>query len=179
MLNRPSKPRKTAADKRKSADEKLEARIAARKATVIAVEGTELPFVSTEPVVAASAPAPVVVKAKRTPKPRQPKADLSVSDAVTKIAGKAVAKASKAHKKELGTLIKAHKATVSRLNKSHTADLKAHKVAVNAKLKEITRTAKAAQKLAVEVASKRAYAAGVKAGAKQSTKGILAALKVA
>lgn len=158
-----------AADKRKAADDQLEARIAARKQAttpkvettpVTITEGEALPFVSNVPK--AEKPA----KEKKVAKPRETKPktgempSANVSDLVAKIEAKVSAKLEKAHKKQLAELAKAH-----------TAEIKQLKAGWNEDRKNLV------SKDYLVDQTEKAYAAGVKAGEKAANKAITAALK--
>ena len=167
-------PKKTpvAADKRKAADDALEARIAARKAsapkteTVTITEGEALPFVPDAPK--AEKPAKVA-KEKKVAKPREvkPKAEVpAVSDLVAKIEAKVSARIEKVHNQQLKATNKNFLAEVKRLNTEHKAALKALAAMLTSDNKSY-----------VEEREKKAYAAGFKAGEKAANKAITAALK--
>jgi hypothetical protein len=164
MATKPT-PKPAAADKRKAADKALDDRIAARKASAKKPEAA--PFVPDPPAdleaattkaMEASKPA----KTKRTPKPRVNKTEaaVDVSGLVERISEKATKKAATEHKKNILSITKLHATTMSMLKAQHKSVLKGM-----------------VSKEAAAEAEKKAYAAGVKAGAKDSTKGILAALK--
>lgn len=177
MATSNNKAKTTAAEKRVANDTALEARIAARKASKPApTPKVEVaPFVPDAPKLSeqiaaatdAGAPKP---KAKRVAKPRATKPEkvetIDLSSLVTKIAAKATATAVKKHKKEMGTLIKTHKVAAATAKKQASTNAKHAK-----------KVQKEAIKQAVAAAEKKAYAAGLKAGAAQSTKGMLAALR--
>ena len=171
-------PKKSApaADKRKAADDALEARIAARKAA----KPTEVPQKATESAPTTEAPPFVpdapkaekpakVAKEKKAPKPREakPKAEATaVSDLVAKIEAKVSAKLEKAHDQQLKATNKNFLAEVKRLNTEHKAALKT-----------LTTTLTSDNKSYVEEREKKAFEAGFKAGEKAANKAITAALK--
>ena len=160
-----------AADKRKAADDALEARIAARKAAKTVEPTTitegELPFVPN--VEKPKAEKPVKEKKERKAREAKPKAEApaaNVSDLVAKIEAKVSAKIEKVHSAQAKAVAKAHAAEVKQLKAEHKAALKT-----------LTATLTSDNKSYVEEREKKAYAAGLKAGEKAATKSITAALK--
>ena len=161
-----------AADKRKAADDALEARIASRKAAK-PVEPSPvaepLPFVPDTP----KATKPVKEKKERKPREAKPKAEATadVKGMVENIAAKAVAKSKKESAALLRGMATRHKAEIKKLNAAHKALLAGLKKAHSASLKSMV------PKQDLGAAEKKAYAAGVKAGEKAANKAITAALK--
>ena len=160
-----------AADKRKAADDALEARIAARKAAKTVEPTTitegELPFVPN--VEQPKAEKPVKEKKERKAREAKPKAEApaaNVSDLVAKIEAKVSAKIEKVHSAQAKAVAKAHAAEVKQLKAEHKAALRT-----------LTATLTSDNKSYVEEREKKAYAAGLKAGEKAATKSITAALK--
>lgn len=161
-----------AADKRKAADDALEARIAERKAAKTVEPTTitegELPFVPN--VEQPKVEKPAKEKKERKAREAKPKtgatASANVSDLVAKIEAKVSAKLQKAHATQVKELTKAHAAAIKQLKAEHKAALRT-----------LTATLTSDNKSYVEEREKKAYAAGLKAGEKAATKSITAALK--
>jgi len=183
---KPTTPKPTAADKRKDADDALNARIkartdaaAAKKAVPSAKEAMAAanplpPAVATvkapweqavekgaQQAVAAEAP-----KAKKERKPREakPKVEASsdLSAMLEKVRSKAVAVADKAHAAEIKKLKAEHKAEVKALEAKHKAD-----VVTMVKVGKST----------MPIRLDKAHEAGIKVGEKRAHAAIKAALK--
>lgn len=173
-----------AAEKRAAADKSLEERIAARKQKSsekpVAEGAPFVPNVESQKLVEkieAKNEALGVVKpaADKVDKPkrvavRKPKAEAAaptgVGDIVAKIEARVSARIEKVHAQQVKSLTKDHATTLKTLKAEHKAEQKIAGASFNAELKA-----------AVQIAEKKAYAAGVKAGEKAATKSITAALK--
>lgn len=165
----PTKKTPVAADKRKAADDALEARIAARKtkSSEKAVEASpvaqeEIPFAATPAATDHSDPKPVKEKRKavRKPKAEPTTGGTDVSGLVSKIEARVSAKIEKVHSAQVKAMTKDHAATVKQLKAENKSTIKLM-----------------VTKAEHEEQLKKAYEAGVKAGQKAATKAISAALK--
>lgn len=166
-----------ASEKRKAADDALEARIAQRKAAtapkeptpvaVAEVPAAQLPFEPNVKQPKAEKP----VKEKKERKPRTPKAEApatgsDVSGLVAKIEERVSRRLEKEHKAFITEQEKEHKAEIKQLKADHAAELKKRQA-----------DAKTSVNSLLDAETKKAYNTGHKAGYKLANKDITAALK--